>query len=466
MYQDTAAELVRHLAHPNGWWRDTAQKLLVLRQDKSVVPGLQTMARGEGNPLARIHALWTLEGLQALEAGLVRELMKSPDPQLRIQAIRASESLFKAKDASLAADYKALLEDGDPNVVIQAMLTLRLHRVAGHEEMIRAASSAASARGVQEIGRQLLTSQTFQGQPPAWSDPGAGLLGLPTEQRRVMQRGEAAYREVCAACHAADGTGAPMAGAAAGAKLAPPLAGSPRVIGHREYIVKVLLHGLTGPIGDVEYPGGVMVPMGTNTDEWIADVASYVRNSFGNRASFVTPAHVALVRKVWPRKTPWTLPDLDASLPRPLENRAQWKLSASHNAEAAAKAVAGTPGERWDTGGVAQQPGMWFQIELPQPTSIAEVQIDAMLPGQRGFGGRGGRGGGGPALGPVAYAVQVSMDGTSWSDPVAQGPGSTPSTAIAFAPVRARFIRITQTGTAAKTEQWGIAQVQVFEAGR
>ena len=66
MNDETPAQLVAHLEHPNGWWRDTAQKLLVLRQDKSVVPALQTLARSSRNPLARIHALWTLEGLDAI----------------------------------------------------------------------------------------------------------------------------------------------------------------------------------------------------------------------------------------------------------------------------------------------------------------------------------------------------------------------------------------------------------------
>src|SRR5687767_14322663 len=82
MYSEPAAALVKHLEHPNGWWRDTAQKVLVLRQDKTVVPQLRSTARAGGNQLARIHALWTLEGLDSLDAALVRELMKSPDAQL------------------------------------------------------------------------------------------------------------------------------------------------------------------------------------------------------------------------------------------------------------------------------------------------------------------------------------------------------------------------------------------------
>ena len=77
--------------------------------------------------------------------------------------------------------------------------------------------------------------------------------------------------------------------------MAPSLAGSPRVLGHRDYVIKVLLHGMTGPLNGVTYTD-VMIPMGQQNDEWIASVGSYIRNSFGNRASFVTPADVARVR--------------------------------------------------------------------------------------------------------------------------------------------------------------------------
>src|SRR5215471_17442959 len=96
MLDETPAQLVEHLKDPNGWWRDTAQQLLVLKQDRSVVPALKAMTAAAGNPLARIHALWTLEGLGAADAALVRTLMKDAEPQIRIQALRASETLYKA----------------------------------------------------------------------------------------------------------------------------------------------------------------------------------------------------------------------------------------------------------------------------------------------------------------------------------------------------------------------------------
>ena len=79
------------------------------------------------------------------------------------------------------------------------------------------------------------------------------------------------------------------------ARAAPALAASPRVVGHRDYVIKALLHGLTGPVNGVTYTE-VMIPMGQNPDEWIAAVGSYIRNAFGNRASMITPADVARVR--------------------------------------------------------------------------------------------------------------------------------------------------------------------------
>ena len=86
MYGETPAQLVAHLSHPNGWWRDMAQQTLVLRKDRSVVPALQRIARGDSVLVARFHALWTLEGLGALDATLIRAAMSDPSPRMRISS--------------------------------------------------------------------------------------------------------------------------------------------------------------------------------------------------------------------------------------------------------------------------------------------------------------------------------------------------------------------------------------------
>ncbi len=209
---------------------------------------------------------------------------------------------------------------------------------------------------------------------------------------------------------------------------------------------------------------------------------------------FITPAQVAFVRGHAARKASWTLPELEASLPRVMTNAAEWRLSASHNTEAAMNATGTVPGGRWDTAGAAQQPGMWFQIELPQPTTVSEVQIDTALPFGRGR--RGGRGAAPPAAGRDSERggtgaarsaarrrrgprrttgadrrpgrlQRAALDGRQrLGPPVAQGAGAAPTTVMQFAPADAKFIRITQTGSASNGEQWAIAQVRIYQATR
>jgi hypothetical protein len=209
-----------------------------------------------------------------------------------------------------------------------------------------------------------------------------------------------------------------------------------------------------------------MVPMGMNTDEWIADIASFVRNSFGNSADMITPEQVAAIRKASPaRKTPWTQAELEAAVPAPLD-RAGWTITASHGAQTAANVLreGAEPPVRWESG-VAQTPGMWFQVELPQVTRVSEIIMEATVPVPGRFGG-GGRGRGAVPMGPPStYSVTVSTDGQTWSAPVAQGPGQNPKTSITFAPVDAKFVRITQTGTPTNPAGWAIQRLTIFRAG-
>ena len=106
MQEESAAQLLKHLEHPNGWWRDMAQQLLVLKKDLSVVPQLNRMALKHKNLTTRFHAIWTLEGLGALSIKTTQKLLKDPNPRLRIQALRASETLYKNGDKSLEPDYQ------------------------------------------------------------------------------------------------------------------------------------------------------------------------------------------------------------------------------------------------------------------------------------------------------------------------------------------------------------------------
>ena len=135
------------------------------------------------------------------------------------------------------------------------------------------------------------------------------------EEEDVLIRGEAIYKELCFACHGDDGKGAPMGGAPPGTTLAPPFAGSKRVLGRPEYVISVVLCGLEGPVDGKNYTA-LMIPMAFNNNEWIAAVASYVRNDFGNSARMITPQQVATVRAATKdRKEPWTIEELYPEFP-------------------------------------------------------------------------------------------------------------------------------------------------------
>jgi mono/diheme cytochrome c family protein/glucose/arabinose dehydrogenase len=475
MLQETPAQLVRHLEDPNGWWRDTAQQLLVLKQDKSVVPALAAMASGSTNQLGRIHALWTLEGLGSASPSLIRAMMRDTDSQIRMQAIRVSETLYKAGDRSFAADYATMTTDADGEVVMQALMTMNTLKVPRATERAKELAGAAH-KGIALVASTIAT-------PPARPTRETATTAMESiapfteTEIALLDRGEAVYREVCFSCHGEDGLGL-SAESGSGPARAPAVAASPRVIGHPDYVINTLLYGLQGPIAGTDY-SEVMVPMGQNNDEWIAAVASYVRNGFGNRASTVSPAEVAAVRREQAnRQTMWRSDELLASLPRQLVKGSDWKVSASHNNAVASYALTMQP---WHTGG-PQQPGMWLELALPQPTQLVEVRFESRPveaanvisePGAPTRTTAPAAGGGqfarrdapAPQPGfPRGYDLGVSDDGKIWRT-VATGHSTDVNTVIRFAPVQARFVRITLTAGGADLPPWSVQSLRLFERG-
>ena len=144
---------------------------------------------------------------------------------------------------------------------------------------------------------------------------------------------------------------------------------------YRDTIVHILLNGLKGPVGGKEYVAQ-MVPMDTNADKWIAEVSSYVRNSFGNHGGMIHPEDVARLRPgAKLRGKPWTIAELRSTYPPTVPNAGDWKLTASVNSKEARLAADGDANTRW-TSNAQLAPGMWIQIELPQATMIGGVVID------------------------------------------------------------------------------------------
>ena len=207
--------------------------------------------------VGRFHAMWTLEGLGALDAALVREQMKDPNPRMRIQAIRASESLYKAGNRTFDADYRAMAEDPDTDVSIQAMLTLNVLKAPDLAKVVEAAQAAHKARGIKEIGDFLL-------KPAAAAPTMVGGVPLTPEELKVIEEGDAIYKSACVSCHGDDGRGAPTGRSRArrdAGALARRLAARQRAPRLRRS--KCSLKGLTGPLDEASGSSAdVMVPMG------------------------------------------------------------------------------------------------------------------------------------------------------------------------------------------------------------
>ena len=404
MLSETPAQLVAHLSDPNGWWRDTAQQLLVLKQDKSVVPALQKLARSSTDQLARIHALWTLDGLGASDAALVRQLMEDKDAQIRIQAIRASETLYKAGDKTLAADYKRLNTDADADVVMQSLMTMNTLKVADAAAALKQAQASNKAKGVQLVASTVLNRGNTGGR-------GGGIFieaaaPFTPDEQAVLDKGREVYTQVCFACHGEDGNGGRVPGSESAPLIGPPLAAffpRHRSVGLRGQGAAARCHRSARwhHLSRRDDLDGHAVRRVDRVDRLLRPQC--LRQS--RRARSRRPTSRGCARRRRRERHHGTQqrslrPFRAVALPE------SWKLTASHNTQTAGDATTLRP---WSSGH-PQAAGMWVQIELPQPAMVAGVQFESpaalvdttpAVPGAPTRTGIGGGRGGGPAAQPA-----------------------------------------------------------------
>lgn len=261
--------------------------------------------------------------------------------------------------------------------------------------------------------------------------------GTPTDQA-AFRRGEAVFKSLCYTCHGADGRGGEKFDAPAGTLMGPPLVGSPRVAGHPDYVVNVLLCGLTGPVEGATYQDA-MLPFGSNPDAWIADVATFVRGSFGPGLSPVAPGDVARIRNATGKRAQWTLAELEPRLARSLpSDRA--KLSASDTAEPAGTAVQPAG---WHSASPAQK-DMWLQLELPEPTTLSEVEFVSSA--------------------AEGFTLLLSANGNIWTRVATARRLQGWVKLRASQPTSARFVRIVIAAAPPTAPNWEVRSLRVYAA--
>ncbi len=403
----SASELVAALAHPAGFVRDSAQRQLILRDVRSAVPLLESLARADKG-LGALHALWTLHGLDALTSGVLLEGLFAPTAWRRAAAYEITAAMLaRGHDPLLAgALLQRAADEDDPRAA--RILALVLGRVAlpeapstlialvdrlasddlmpsaalcglaGREvglvrsvirragaerrsassllslaataivrrkapselidlfECTRAAlaspwQAAALLAGIGQgvpraVGKSVRVASlgrdravraaaeelanalpeplaaTWRELAPAFAapvDPSPSPV-LTAEQQAAFDHGRTLYL-VCAGCHGGQGEGTGEA---------PPLLNSEWVSGSPTRLVRIVLHGLEGPLEVDDQRWDRAMPPVALADADIAAVLTYVRHTFA-QAEPVAPSLVREVRAATAKRDkPWTVSEL------------------------------------------------------------------------------------------------------------------------------------------------------------
>jgi uncharacterized protein len=355
------ATLVQTLGHDNLLWRLHAQRLLI--ENKLPVDAqLQALVQAEG--VAAVHAfqvlkqkgqlsetqlerLWSSSNLALRRA--VREVIGRDHPQILRRLVLADHGTLSAATprelsellvaisrlpeddaigrrvfATLTANAAEMLQD--PVAMDAWHLAARAHAlpvvaqaiaadlslqeleqgVAGHVLQVVAYSTSKSAEQREAVARIARAHDNAFAQFVGSALNAPAPLDRPPQFPRdeeVLRRGAAVYNTRCVACHGLDAQGVPGA--------FPPLAGSEWVLGDPTVPVKIVVHGLQGPItvSGTHYDS-IMPPMPDLSPQEVADVVTYIRQSFGNDASAVTPTDVQSVRRAHMRRGLWTAEEL------------------------------------------------------------------------------------------------------------------------------------------------------------
>ncbi len=122
--------LVALLEHPDAWWRQTAQRLLVERRAVAMSDDVRRIARGRGAAAARLQALWTLEGLGSLVPDDVLAAAGDDEPSLRAAGFRLAERWLNAPEERerLLARFRRAIASDDSAVALQCVLSLGEYR--------------------------------------------------------------------------------------------------------------------------------------------------------------------------------------------------------------------------------------------------------------------------------------------------------------------------------------------------
>ena len=312
-----SGHLIKLLDHSNGWVRNKAQQVIVDSKNKELEISLRALLTNTNRPLAAIHALWSMEGLSVLKKEDVLPLLKNSDWTLRMQALNSVPSVMNKdnykeflnifrlilnQNDTLAAPYLAFLNRYLASFDSIAAKQVLADLAKKYPNNIYVADAVISNLKNREtvFYRELAadTSVAISKRLKKLIEDKEKKSGNSVDVSKEYPKGATLFRSICQTCHSADGNG--ING------LAPPLNKSDWVTGDKSRLIKVILYGLSGPItiGTKVYKlpeiSGEMPGLASNsnfTDEDIAQVANYIRNSWSNKSDKISKETVSEIRE-------------------------------------------------------------------------------------------------------------------------------------------------------------------------
>lgn len=288
--------LLNNLKLPEYRARYATRRELRGRNPQEVLSAINLWTAGldKADPLHEHHlleALWVTWGLNRVDDALLRKLLVAKDHRARAAAVH----VLRYSGHRISDQAKLLAEaagDAHGRVRLEALVAATwLPKKDGLPIVEKA--GANKDKWMDTVHKA--SKAFFEGQPIDSTPKVVLETKLTGDDRALFIKGAEVYgREGhCITCHQQNGDGLIAA-------HFPPLAGSEWVTGNPERLAKIVLHGVTGPIEvkGVKYPGNVpMISFKFLTDEELAAVLTYIRNSFGNQASVVTQATIKAIRE-------------------------------------------------------------------------------------------------------------------------------------------------------------------------
>jgi mono/diheme cytochrome c family protein/glucose/arabinose dehydrogenase len=246
----------------------------------------------------QLEGLWVSWGLNKVNQALLKQLLNAKDYRVRAAAVEVLR--FTGHQVKNQAELlMQAVKDDNNRVRLDAIVAASW---IGKEKGLPILAEAKKKPLDDWMVHAYETAVAhLNGQPVAKEKEVYSTTNLKGKDFDLFNKGKAIYSKdgYCITCHQPDGRGLPNSGF-------PPLAGTEWVTGNEDRLVKIILKGFMGPIevNGKAYEG--MVPMtpfeGLLKDDEVAAIATYIRNSFGNKASVVQPEKVAQIRAALKKK--------------------------------------------------------------------------------------------------------------------------------------------------------------------